>query len=91
MGIKRSVEFKQEAVRVALTSGQSRREVAANLGVGFSTLGKWISQYGKEDLISSKDMDLAKENERLRRENRLLKEEREVLKKAAIFFAKEKL
>jgi transposase-like protein len=37
--IKHSEEFKREAVRIALTSGLPRARVAADLGVGKSTLG----------------------------------------------------
>jgi len=35
-------EFRAEAVRLAQTNGLSRREVAADLGVGLSTLRNWI-------------------------------------------------
>ncbi len=77
--MKYTGEFKQEAVRIALTSGLSRRRVAADLGVGVSTLDKRVSQY--------RPTDLARETERLRLENRILKEEREILKKATQFFA----
>ena len=35
-----SEEFRQEAVRIAFTSGLSRRRVSADLGIGLSTLGK---------------------------------------------------
>lgn len=80
-------EFKREAVRIALTSGQPRRQVAGDLGVGFSTLAKWIQRSRPGDLPPIADIDLAKENERLRKENRLLTEERELLKKATVFFA----
>ena len=80
-------EFKREAVRIALTSGQPRRQVATDLGVGFSTLAKWIQRSRPSDLPPVADIDLAKENERLRKENRLLTEERELLKKATVFFA----
>ncbi len=80
-------EFKREAVRIALTSGLTRKQVASDLGVGFSTLSKWIQQSRPDDLPPSVDIDLAKENERLRREVRLLTEEREILKKATVFFA----
>ena len=83
-------DFKQEAVRIALSSGLSRRRVAADLGVGLSTLGKWVSQYRPSDLGSAPSTDLAKENERLRLENRILKEEREILKKATQFFASQR-
>jgi transposase-like protein len=53
--IKHSEEFKQEAVRIALTGGLSRRRVASDLGVGLSTLSKWLSQYRPSDLGSPDD------------------------------------
>jgi transposase len=87
MARKHNDEFKREAVRIALTSGLTRRQVASDLGIGFSTLAKWIQRSKPDDLPPSADIDLAKENERLRKENRLLLEEREVLKKATVFFA----
>ena len=37
----RTPEFRAEAVRIALTSGLPRRQVALDLGVGFSTLIRW--------------------------------------------------
>ena len=88
--IKHSEEFKQEAVRLALTSGLSRERLANDLGIGKSTLSKWLSQYRPSDLVSAPQADLARENERLRLENRILKEERDILKKATQFFAKER-
>jgi transposase len=51
--IKHTEEFKQEAVRIALTSGLSWRRVASDLGVGLSTLGKWVSQYRPSDLVAA--------------------------------------
>ena len=87
MGLKQTEEFRQDAVRIALTSGLTRKQVAADLGVGMSTLNKWITAYRDTDVVSKEDLDLAEENERLRREIRLLKEEREILKKATQFFA----
>ena len=87
MGLKRTEEFRQDAVRIALTSGLTRKQVADDLGVGMSTLNKWITAYRDTDVVSKEDLDLAEENERLRREIRLLKEGREVLKKATQFFA----
>jgi transcriptional regulator with XRE-family HTH domain len=43
MGLKRTDEFRQDAVRIALTSGLTRKQVADDLGVGMSTLNKWIN------------------------------------------------
>jgi transposase len=61
--------------------------VADDLGVGMSTLNKWITRHRDTDVVSQEDLDLAKENDRLRREIKLLKEERDILKKATQFFA----
>ncbi len=90
MGTKRTDEFRQDAVRIALTSGLTRRQVASDLGVGLSTLNKWITAHRDTDVVSDHELDLARENERLRRENRILKEERDILKKATAFFASQK-
>lgn len=90
MGTTRTDEFRADAVRIALTSGLTRRQVASDLGIGLSTLNKWVTAHRDTNLVSDKDLDLARENERLRRENRILKEEREILKKATQFFAGQK-
>jgi transposase len=87
MGLKRTDELRQDAEHIALSSGLTRKQVADDLGVGMSTLNKWITAYRDTDVVSKEDLDLAEENERLRREIRLLKEEREILKKATQFFA----
>jgi transposase len=90
MSTGRTDEFRKEAVRIALTSGLSRRQVADDLGVGFSTLNKWVSAHRGTGVVSAEDRELARENERLRREVRILKEERDILKKATQFFASQK-
>ncbi|MCA3418820.1 MAG: IS3 family transposase [Roseomonas sp.] len=82
MSTGRTDEFRKEAVRIALTSGLSRRQVADDLGVGFSTLNKWVSAHRDTGVVSAEDRDLARENERLRREVRILKEERDIPKKS---------
>ena len=44
MGQRYSVAFRAEAVRLALTSGLTRKQLAADLSIGFSTLNKWVQQ-----------------------------------------------
>ncbi len=78
-------EFQDEAVRLALTSGRSRREVAADLGVGLSTLRHWLDRRREreiDDPPEERQEDMAAELKRLRRENEILRQEREILKKA---------
>ena len=79
--------FRRDAVRMATTSGLTRPYLSSNLGVGLSTLNKWVHQHQHHDLMSGPHEDVERENTRLRKEVRLLREEREVLKKATIFFA----
>jgi transposase len=90
MGTGRTDEFREDVVRIALTSGLTRRQVADDLGLGLSTLNKWVNAHHDTDVVSPEDRELARENERLRRENRILKEERDILKKATQFFASQK-
>ncbi|NOW48674.1 transposase [Novosphingobium sp. SG751A] len=73
-------DFKRETVRIALTSDLPRERVAADMGIGKSTLHKWIAQYRPSDVVIEPQADLARENERLRLGNRILKEERDILK-----------
>ena len=68
MGLKRTDAFRHDAVRIALTSGLTRKQVAEDLGVGMSTLNKWITAYRYTDLVSNEDLSLVQENDRLRRE-----------------------
>jgi transposase len=80
-------EFQDEAVRLALTSGRSRRAIAADLGVGLSTLRHWIDRRREreiDDPPEDRQEDMATELKRLRRENEILRQEREILKKATV-------
>jgi len=88
-----TAEFKEEAVRLALNSGQPLCQVARELGLHENTLHNWkkavASGWAKGAEESSGHFSLAEENRRLRRELLRVKEERDILKKAAAFFAKE--
>jgi transposase len=83
-------EFEDEAVRLVRTSGRSQREIAEDLGIGLSTLVRWIS---RDRLIDEPDRsgqeDVTAELKRLRRENEILRQERDILKRATAFFARE--
>lgn len=62
-------------MRLALSSDLLREPIAQNLGIGSSTLKKWIRDAQKHDTVVTKAMDhtgLLSERERLRRENLLL-------------------
>jgi transposase len=85
-------EFRDEAVRLAQTSGRSRREIASDLGIGLSTLRNWIDRRRDRQMEQpppERQEDMAAELKRLRRENEVLRQEREILKRATAFFAKE--
>ena len=85
-------EFRAEAVRLAQTSGRSRREIASDLGIGRSTLRNWIDRRRDREMEQppeDRQEDMAAELKRLRRENEVLRQEREILKRATAFFAKE--
>ena len=73
---QRTAKFRQETVRVALTSGLNRKQGAADFGVGFLTLSHWIQLERREFPEPTAQGDLEAEVSRLRKENRLLREER---------------
>lgn len=81
MGSRYTPEFRAEAVRLALTSGLPRRQVAADLGVGYSSLNNWIGKDRTNPEKPAGQSDLEGEIAELRRENRLRREERDILKR----------
>ena len=80
-------EFEDEAVRLVATSGRTQREVAEDLGVGLSTLVRWIGRR-RDRLTEMSDQALAKqmaaELKRLRRENEILRQERDILDRKSV-------
>ncbi len=82
-------EFKEEAVRLALTSDRQRQDIASDLGIGKSTLCRWVSQHRHSVQPDAVSDDKDKELALLRREVQLLKAERDLLKKATALFARE--
>jgi len=83
-------EFKEGAVKLVTKEGRSAALVASELGVGESTLHKWIkasAAHGKDAFPGSGHMrpDDA-ELKRLREEVRILRIERDILKKTLPLF-----
>jgi transposase len=79
-------EFKQNAVKLALEKGNVK-QIAQDLGVGKSTLDKWVSQYRSGLLKSGGISPEQEEIRRLRREVNILRQERDILKKAMSIFS----
>jgi len=82
-------EFKGQAVRLVLEQGLSVGQASKDLGIGESTLAKWISVYRQANPRSEVLTVSEKEElKQLRKENHILKMERDVLKKATAIFSK---
>ncbi|MDQ7850801.1 MAG: transposase, partial [Armatimonadota bacterium] len=75
-------EFREEAVRLARTSGRPMAQIARELGVAWGTLSAWVKQAELDAGLRSDGLTTAEREElrRLRREVRILREEREILK-----------
>ena len=86
-----TAEYKDEAVKLVLTTGRAVATVARELGVNEATLGRWVTAFkarnetGQTEVTESERAELL----RLRKENADLKLDRAFLKKASIFFAQE--
>ena len=67
------------------------REIAGDLGIGLSTLVRWIGRSRDRHAVNpvAAESDVTAELQRLRRENEILRQERDILKKATAFFARE--
>lgn len=89
-------EFKLEAIALIIEHKRTVTDVAESLGVGKSTLQKWLSQYRKEQQGITPETGNAlteeqREIQRLRKENQQLKLERDILKKASALLAQDNL
>jgi transposase len=85
-------EFKAGAVKLVLEEGKLPADVARDLDMHQSVLGRWVEQAQADGGKSTRGTLTTSEKEelaRLRKENRTLRLERDILKKATAFFAKE--
>jgi transposase len=90
---KYTPEFREQAARLVIETGQPTAHVAAEIGFGEQVLGRWVrlarEAASAEDTGAVLDADERAELERLRRENAELRLDRELLKNAAAFFVSE--
>ncbi len=91
-------EFKAAAVKLVAEGKQSVPGASKSLGIGDSTLYKWIEQFNPCDEKDNKSNKLNDDLKRLRNEIvdlkkqlALAEEHREILKKAAAYFAAQTL
>ena len=53
--------FQRDAVCMAATSGLTRPQLSSGLGVGLSTLNKWVQQHQHDDLMIAIGTPLVRE------------------------------
>ena len=84
-----SEQQKADAIKVVLEQGVPLAQAAVDLGIGASTLDKWVrdSKLSKANPLAL-SVDEREELKRLRKEVYRLKMERDILKKTAIYFVK---
>ncbi|MCF6315899.1 MAG: transposase, partial [Marinosulfonomonas sp.] len=58
MAIRYTDEFRRDAVRITTTSGLTRPQAASDLGVGLSTLNKWVQRHQHDDLMPGPHQDV---------------------------------
>ena len=85
--------FKEEAVRLAQTSGKPIAQIARELGISDSAIHGWrreLAEHGPEAFPGKGHQTaIEEENRRLKRENEILKQERDILKKAVSIFSRD--
>ena len=59
MGPKRADELRLDVARIVQASGLMRKQMADDLGVGVSTLNKWITAHPNTDVISKEELSLS--------------------------------
>lgn len=86
---KFSQEYKAEAVKLVTEGGLSNQQAAEDLGIGVSTMEKWVRERTQpKDQTETLSESEKEELKRLRKENLHLRMERDFLKKTANYFAK---
>ncbi len=86
-----SPEFKRECAELVITHGYKHKDAAAAMGVGLSSIQRWVTQYKQEQSgVTPKSTAMTAEQLRiqeLEKQLKQLKSDNELLKKASAFFA----
>jgi transposase len=89
-------EFREEAVKLAMTDGVGVSEAARRLSISMKTLANWVraAKAGKLENVGQyqrplTEVEVEAELGRVKRELAEVKMERDLLKKFATYFAKE--
>ena len=98
VGLKQTFtpEFRDEAVKMVLTTERRLCDVARDLGMNSNTLGHWVADYRNEHLGEEAPVTASGASAerrrivRLQRENQKLKEQNKFLRQAVVFFARDR-
>jgi transposase len=86
-------EFKEEAVRLAQTSGKPITHIARELGISDASIHQWRKELAQNGTAafpgSGHQTALEEENRRLKRELERVQQERDILKKVVSIFSRE--
>jgi transposase len=81
-------EFRDEAVRLTVSSGKPVAQIARDLGISVGALHDWRRQAHYDNRLPVPEHETPEQQlKRLHKENELLKQERDILKKAMAYFA----
>jgi transposase len=87
-------DFKLEAIRMVQEGGMSKAEAGRRLGINDNLIGRWVSEFAADGVVSFPGKGKLKPDDQERRllekEIRDLKEENAFLKKTASYFASQK-
>ena len=93
-----TAEFKEEAIRLVISSKKSCAEIARNLGIEPHLVVRWKQHYEQQTAAGRPQFtgrgiaalsDQEARFKKLERELEITRQERDILKKALAFFAKE--
>ncbi|GGE53535.1 hypothetical protein GCM10011391_35490 [Pullulanibacillus camelliae] len=86
MGKRHDQEYKEYVAKLVVEEGRKQRDVAYELEVSSTTIGRWVKSYREKGQKKTEKYLTPSEVEKLKREHEIaleeLKEENEILKKA---------